>query len=213
MSVIETVSYALSILSLAFYSIVYLPEFLEIHRLRSSDGVSLLTIAVWTESDVLSLISTILLCLPTSVIVIGWYHFIMGVIMTCYVLHYKSKKTIYDYFGVTGFILANTIFCMGLNFYVTEPDVIAGNTLAWVTMPLYLLGRIPQIWLNYRLTSTHGLSVLMYIFTILGNACYIGVITIDPEYILDNVPFIVSGSINILLDFVVIGQIQYYKTK
>lgn len=213
MSVVENVSYALSILSLTFYSIVYFPEFMEIYRHGSSDGVSLVTIALWTEADVLSLISTILLCLPTSVLVIGWYHFIMGAIMTCYVLYYKTKKTMHHYLGVLAFILANTIFCMGLTFYITEPDVIAGNSLAWATMPLYLIGRLPQIWLNYRLKSTKGLSVLMYIFTILGNACYIGVITIDPEYIVRNIPLVVSGSINIILDSIVIGQIRYYGIK
>ena len=77
-------------------------------------------------------------------------------------------------------------------------------------MVFYTGGRLPQIWMNYSNKSTGNLSVLMYTFTIIGNSLYVGVITVNPEYIVENIPWIVNGVFSIILDLVVLGQYYYY---
>ena len=78
-------------------------------------------------------------------------------------------------------------------------------------MVFYTCGRLPQIWMNYSNSSIGNLSVLMYIFTIIGNSLYVSVITVDPEYIVENIPWIVNGIFSIILDIVVLGQYYYYE--
>jgi uncharacterized protein with PQ loop repeat len=78
-------------------------------------------------------------------------------------------------------------------------------------MSFYLIGRIPQMWMNYKRKSTHGLSLLMYVFTMCGNGVYLAVITIDPAYIESNMPWIINCIITILMDIFVIFQYYMYK--
>jgi uncharacterized protein with PQ loop repeat len=89
---IETWSHILSILSLLFYSIVYIPQFIVIYKEKSSDGISLVTLSIWTQADILSLIATISLNMPVSLIVIGWYHFLVGCCMMLFIVYYKKSS-------------------------------------------------------------------------------------------------------------------------
>ena len=133
--------------------------------------------------------------------------------MLLYVLYYKNK-TDKNYklecWSTFAFLLINTSICALLNIIIQSSYEDAGAILGWVTMVFYTSGRFPQIQMNYSNKSTGNLSILMYIFTIIGNSLYVGVITVDPEFIVINIPWIVNGVVSILLDVVVILQYYYY---
>ena len=209
------ISYILSILSLIFYSIVYLPQFLSIYKAGSSKGVSIWTILLWTQADVLSLIGTIVLYMPFSIVLIGWYHYSISILMSLYVLYYVKEKGNFKIKCVAtfGFLAINTITCILLNISIRKSYDDIGAVLGWVTMAFYTCGRFPQILMNYSTNSTGNLSVLMYVFTIIGNSLYIGVITVDPEYIVENIPWIANGVLSILLDIIILLQYYYYNYK
>jgi uncharacterized protein with PQ loop repeat len=215
--VIKEISYSLSILSLVFYSIVYLPQFLAIYENGSSEGISIWTILLWTQADILSLTGTIILNMPLYIIGIGWYHYYVGALMALYILYYTKNKNSFNFkikcLTTFVFLAINTIICVLLNMFIKTSYDDIGVILGWITMAFYTGGRIPQIWMNYSNNSTGNLSVLMYIFTIIGNSLYIGVITVDPEYIVENIPWIVNGIFSILLDLFVLVQYYYYKQK
>jgi len=210
----QDISYVLSIFSLIFYSIVYLPQFLAIYKAGSSKGVSIWTILLWTQADVLSLMGTIVLYMPFSIVLIGWYHYSIGILMMIYVLYYVKGTNTFNFkikcFATFAFIAINTIMCILLNILVKTSYDDIGAVLGWITMAFYTGGRLPQIWMNYSDNSTGNLSVLMYIFTIIGNSFYVGVITVDPEFIVENIPWIVNGALSILLDIVILVQYYYY---
>ena len=213
----QEISYILSIISLGFYSIVYLPQFFAIFKAGSSEGISLWTILLWTQADILSLMGTLLLYMPSSIIIIGWYHYYVGVLMTIYILYYTKEKSS-SYFKIKclitfGFLAINTTICVLLNIHVKSSYDDLGAILGWITMVFYTGGRLPQIWMNYSNKSTGNLSVLMYTFTIIGNSLYVGVITVNPEYIVENIPWIVNGVFSIMLDLVVLAQYYYYNYK
>lgn len=244
-TVTENLSYIFSVISLIFYSIVYIPQFNVIYRSKSSSGISFWMILLWTQADILSLIGTIVLHMHFSIILIGWYHYIVGIMMILFVLYYTDRhidinddttskfdiffKKCVEYIGyskyivkyrtsflikmlsATVFLLSNTIICMLLNITITTSHDVIGECLGWITMTFYLVGRIPQLWLNYKRKTTEGLSLLMYLFTMLGNGFYIAVITVDKETIQMNIPWIVTGVTTICLDMIVIGQHYYYK--
>lgn len=258
---LQEISYILSTISLIFYSIVYVPQFYVIYKSKSSDGISFWMLLLWSQADVLSLIGTIVLHMPTSIVMIGWYHYTVGIIMILFVLYYTEKYTdnintdedekvninsneqvnidldldddinnninnninhdinvdknvdinyIYKFLATVVFISINTFTSMILNILISKSYDEIGAALGWVTMSFYLIGRVPQIWLNYKRKSTEGLSLLMYIFTMCGNGVYLAVITIDPLYIESNIPWIITCIVTVLMDIFVIGQHFYY---
>jgi uncharacterized protein with PQ loop repeat len=211
----QEISYFLSILSLVFYSIVYIPQFLSIYNAGSSEGISIWTILIWTQADILSLVGTILLHMPLSIIIIGWYHYYVGVLMVLFILFYTKNKNSFNFqtkcLTTSFFLVINTTICVVLNVFIKTSYDDTGAILGWITMVFYTCGRLPQIWMNYSNSSIGNLSVLMYIFTIIGNSLYVSVITVDPEYIVENIPWIVNGIFSIILDIVVLGQYYYYE--
>lgn len=211
----DTLFSVLSTASIIFYSIVYVPQFLLIYQTKTSSGISIWTLLLWTQADVLSLIGTIILYMNTNIILIGWYHFSIGILMIFYVLFYKEETdNVYIYQCVVSSIniMINLSICILLHIFISKSYDTIGEIIGWITMSLYLFGRLPQIWLNYTRKSTDGLSLLMYIFTILGNTTYIAVITVDPETIRAKIPWIVTAILSSLLDIFTISQHYYYNT-
>jgi uncharacterized protein with PQ loop repeat len=219
----DGLSYSLSIISLLFYSIIYIPQFFVIYKSKSSSGISLLMLLLWTQADILSLLGTIVLYMYINIIIIGWVHFIVGASMIIFVLYYRdkyddnydnSKSFTKEYkiqlLSTIIFLCVNTVICIMLNVIIKSSHDLIGEIIGWVTTTFYIVGRFPQIWLNYKNKSTEGLSVLMYIFAILGNASYIAVFTIDPQTIQTNMPWIVSSTGMIVLDLYIIYQNYYY---
>ena len=204
-------SYIFSLLSLVFYSIVYLPQFVLIYKNKSSKGISIWMLILWTQADALSLIGTILLYLPITFALMSWYHFVIGVIMICFVLFYSEKLSKLEIYGSSVFIIINILTGILLSYNIKRSNNEVGSFISWITMFLYIIGRFPQIYENYKTKTTEGLSLLMYIFTILGNIFYIGVIFSTFEYFYQNIPWLISSIFSILLDIIIISQHYYYK--
>jgi len=204
-------SYIFSLLSLIFYSIVYIPQFVLIYKNRSSKGISIWMLILWTQADALSLFGTILLHLPITFGFMSWYHFLIGVILICFVLFYGEQfRKLEIYFSVI-FIIINILTGILLIIFIKTSYDLVGMCISWITMFLYIIGRFPQIYENYKTKTTEGLSLLMYIFTILGNIFYIGVIFSTFEYFDKNIPWLISSILSILLDIIIISQHYYYK--
>ncbi len=231
MNTMEYVSYVFSFISIIFYSVVYFPQFREIYKTKSTDGISILMLLLWTQADFLSLIGTILNGLNISVIIMGWYHSTIGLCMVSFVWYYKYKSdnmilpTVNDkYNGRYGSIwyeLSYIILFFGINICTglvlnikNIQDYTFGEILGWITMSLYIIGRFPQIMMNIKRKTTEGLSALMYIFTMCGNTFYVlSLVTYSSEsdYIMLNLPWIISSGVTIILDMYVLYQIYYYK--
>jgi uncharacterized protein with PQ loop repeat len=206
-------SYVLSILSIIFYSIVYFPQVYTTWKRKSSEGVSLWMFALWTQADCMSLIGVVLLQLNLSIIVIGWYHFLVGVAMLIFTFYFKPKKEVYDGIFVMLIPAINIVVCAVVMVYVTGVQAIAGDVFGWLTATIYILGRLPQIHLDYVRKSTDGLNIWMYIFTILGNLLYTASVltySIELSYLRLNLPWLILTGVTVLLDFVVVGQHVYY---
>lgn len=213
---LEIVSYVFSILSICFYSIVYFPQIYTIIKRKSSDGVSLWMFALWTQADCMSLIGVILLQLNLSIIIIGWYHFLVGVGMLNFTFWFKPKKEIYDGIFVGLIPCANIVVCAILMTYVNNVQPVAGDVFGWLTAVIYIIGRFPQIHLIYRRKSTEGLNIWMYVFTILGNVLYSASVlaySTEASYLRSNLPWLMLTVITVFLDFVVIGQHFYYSNR
>jgi uncharacterized protein with PQ loop repeat len=211
---VEIAIFCLGIISMIFYGITYFPQFYEIYSKKSSEGVSIWAVLLWTQADALSLTSSILLNLDQMIIIICWYHFFMDILMVTCVLYYAKLKdrrmmsysAIFVASNILTNILVNVIYYGFPN--QTQTQTLIGEIIAWITTVIYIVGRVPQILQLEK--SIEGLSVLMYIFTILGNSSYLALLLLQDQH-LANLPWIVLGGCLILLDIYVILRIHIKK--
>jgi solute carrier family 66 (lysosomal lysine-arginine transporter), member 1 len=210
----EQVSYILGVVSIIFYSIVYFPQLHLISKTKNSDDLSIMMFILWNQADVLSLIGIIILQLELTLIIIGWYHLIIGVIMMFVAYYYKSKRTVKDTVAVVLFMCVNLTVTIVLQALIVEPYEKIGESMGWITAVVYIVGRFPQLYLNYKSKSTESVSIGMYAYTILGSVFYVGSIyafSSEVEYLRANLPWIAMSLITIFFDIVIIAQCVYYR--
>ena len=114
-------------------------------------------------------------------------------------------------FGFT--FTAITTYILVQVFLSSTTYEIAGSVVGWFSTSMYIIGRFPQIYLNYKRKSTEGLSILMFTFSILGNVFYLVCIltfSTEPEYINANMPWIILVIVTVSLDFFVMYQWRLY---
>ncbi|VDM31504.1 unnamed protein product [Hydatigera taeniaeformis] len=89
-----------------------------------------------------------------------------------------------------------------------------GYAFGWMSAIMYALGRVHQIFMNWRRKCTEGLSFYLFFLAVLGNtfyACQIFIKSIDVVFIVTSLPWIL-GSMGILLfDLVILIQFFMYR--
>lgn len=211
----EILSYVFSILSILFYGIVYFPEFRLIIRKKSSEGLSAWMIILWNQGDIFSLLGTMLLQLNLSLKIIGWFHYFIGVVMVITVMIYSPDQNKKTNIIISTFLIINFIILILTSILITHLDLFAGELLGWIATGIYISGRFPQLYMNYKRKSTKGLSMLMYIFCMLGNLFYfLSIITysLEWDYIKINIPWIILVFVLLFLDSLVLIEYLIYKT-
>ncbi|CAI6007327.1 unnamed protein product [Closterium sp. NIES-65] len=96
-----------------------------------------------------------------------------------------------------------------------EPSAL-GELLGWLMAAIYMGGRIPQIYLNIQRGTVEGLSPLMFLFALVGNATYVGSIvarSMEWRHIKPNLPWLVDAAVCVLLDLFILCQFAYYSYK
>lgn len=92
-------------------------------------------------------------------------------------------------------------------------DEFGPKFLGYLSAILYLSARIPQIYHNYRLKSTEGLSLLFFMFSTLGNVSFAASILFGmtgEEYLPLNLPWLIGSAGTILFDFTVCLSIDLF---
>lgn len=86
--------------------------------------------------------------------------------------------------------------------------------LGWGSAILYCASRIPQIMQNFRNESVEGLSLVMFIFSVVGNITYCVSIILestDPTYLLINYPWLLGSGGTLFFDFTIFFQFYMYR--
>lgn len=126
----------------------------------------------------------------------------------------------------TGTVITSILSFFGaINSIITSNRYIIGRSSAWICLALYLCSRSPQILKNYHNKSTKGMTVLLFLFAMLGNLFYTMSILCDlyllyrhqdsSNLFIDvfwaQLPFIVGSSGTLIFDSIIIFQFWYYK--
>lgn len=86
--------------------------------------------------------------------------------------------------------------------------------LGYCSAFLYLTARLPQIYHNYQKKSTKGLSLLFFLFTMLGNITYsLQIVSYrnDYDYLMLNMSWLLGSFGTILEDIIIILQFYFYR--
>ena len=89
-----------------------------------------------------------------------------------------------------------------------------GQIFAWASLVCYLSSRLPQIIRNYQTKSVEGLSILLFIFAIIGNSTYsISIIlkSTSPDILWNSFPYLLGSAGTLLFDCIIFIQYRYYR--
>ncbi|KAK6465445.1 PQ loop repeat-domain-containing protein [Scheffersomyces coipomensis] len=98
---------------------------------------------------------------------------------------------------------------------IPTPDIQIGpQVMGYLSAVLYLGARIPQIIQNHQRKSVHGLSLLFFLFSTLGNLTYAGQILFyrnDYNYVILNLSWLLGSLGTIFEDSIIFLQFYIYK--
>lgn len=89
-----------------------------------------------------------------------------------------------------------------------------GRFFAWTCCALYLTSRIPQIVLNMKRKSCHGLAINMILLALLGNLFTTAAIlskSLRREHILNSLPYLLGSGGTVLFDVIIFAQYNLYQ--
>lgn len=95
----------------------------------------------------------------------------------------------------------------------TGAQLVAGNVIAYLSLPFYVMSRPMQIIKNYKRKSTEGVSVGMFIVLVSANATQlISLFTMNQErkVLVRKIPYILGALIPMLCDCTILFQFVYY---
>jgi uncharacterized protein with PQ loop repeat len=117
-------------------------------------------------------------------------------------------------------IFLSTLFVLIIQAYDTK--LIIADIIAWSATSIFMLARLPQIWLNFRRKSTKGLSLLSFIIINIANLFFLLSVLIIMydldennyiDYIKSNIQWIVGSSSTTLFDCIIFYQFYKYKSR
>ncbi|ODV90538.1 hypothetical protein CANCADRAFT_13649, partial [Tortispora caseinolytica NRRL Y-17796] len=88
------------------------------------------------------------------------------------------------------------------------------SAFGYISAVMYLAARIPQIIQNHKKRSVHGLSLLFFILSTLGNLTYgaqIIVFSTEHEYLMLNLPWLIGSLGTIVEDLIIFAQFYIYR--
>ena len=95
----------------------------------------------------------------------------------------------------------------------TGAQLVAGNVIAYLSLPFYMMSRPMQIIKNYKRKSTEGVSVGMFIVLVTANATQlISLFTMNQErkVLVRKIPYIIGALFPMLCDCTIVFQFVYY---
>lgn len=93
---------------------------------------------------------------------------------------------------------------------------LTAQIFGWISASVYLGSRLPQIYLNYKKKSVDGLSLLLFIFSFLGNLAFSSSIFIfnsSTKYLNANISWLVGSLGTIIFDVILWVQFFFYQKK
>lgn len=220
--------------SIVSWILVFTPQVWENYKRKSGDSLSVAFLTIWLIADIFSIIGILMADLLPTMLYLSIYYAIADIILLYQVVHYRMKvKKNEDEEAnhellllqshserndqVSGSCLISIISALIFSFttaaLILIPVIGAAQFVGWNGSVLYIGSRIPQVYKNYKDSTTGGLSIGTFIFSVIGNVTYclsILFYSIETKYILHNLAWLVGSLGTLLLDIIILAQFHIY---
>jgi len=232
----DTISFGFGISSIIIWFFVYIPQFIETYKIKTSRALNFYFLLLWLWGDVLTYIGA---TLGNVSILIFWssiYHIIFNII---FIIQWAYYYCFYDYIDsqseeTTPFFsnrhIVNDskwkILCASacilsiaiIKYFVfLQINVLVlGTVISWISNLIYILARIPQLYLNTVRKSMYGLSFSTFLLIFIANQTFLISLlvqcNINVECYIDNLPWIGGICITTILDLFIFCQFYLYRS-
>jgi uncharacterized protein with PQ loop repeat len=247
----QKLAWIFSTVSNVLWLFVFVPQLYKNYKSQKSFALSLTLLFCLILGDILSIISAYIKELNIVIIYAAAYHIVLDLIIISQILYYRRKNIInseehdpllntddddisldleYDYmflsFWEFFFVVTSSLVVFLISLFIIFNNnrliqSILADIIAWSATCIFMLARIPQIWLNFKRKSTKGLSLLSFIVINIANMFFLISILIIMcdlssdryiEYIKDNIQWITGSCTTSLFDGIIFYQFYKYKT-
>ncbi|KAI8888922.1 PQ-loop-domain-containing protein [Backusella circina FSU 941] len=134
----------------------------------------------------------------------------------------RTKKTIRVFFILSILMWVGLLFGSAYYFFWSGHKIdveqlhLVPQIMGWLSAILYCTSRIPQIMQNFRNESVDGLSLTMFVFSVVGNITYclsILFVSLDPTFLLINYPWLLGSGGTLFFDFTIFFQFYMYRNQ
>ena len=248
MEIGETLSIVFGVLSNGLWLFVFIPTLILNYRKGSSEALSFSLLFCLIVGDIFSILSAKAKDLGLVIIYSAVYHIILDFIVVSQILYYRMANleselervlllddttdiemmykryipslcylTRNEGIMVVSMILTTIGIKIGLMYSLYIAEIVA-----WCATLIFIIARIPQIYLNWKRRSTEGLSMLSFIIINVANMCFlisILVVLTDLKqdeyngYIIENVQWIIGCTCTIVFDAIIFYQFKLYNQR
>jgi uncharacterized protein with PQ loop repeat len=206
-------------MSSTIWLFVFIPQIMEIVKIKSVKAISFYLILCWLIGDVLSIETAINLSVNSLIVYTGYFQITFDILFIVLWLKYKCVEeqdhivNLLETWIFTGTLGGLMIMNVLLDF---ADERIFALIISWISATSYIIARIPQIILNRRNKSVNGLSLLSFILILIANVFYLLSIVIrlidevNGEYIINSLSWVIGTGISIVLNCIILYQFRLY---
>ncbi|KAJ1646884.1 putative vacuolar membrane transporter for cationic amino acids [Coemansia asiatica] len=96
----------------------------------------------------------------------------------------------------------------------TSKKQIIAQAMGMASAIVYIMSYVPQALQNHKRKSCEGLSIWLFLLSLMGNTTYalaILVVSLDPQYLAPYVPWLLGSLVPCLIHIVILYQFKIYK--
>lgn len=232
----EILSNILGFWSSIVWFFVLIPQLVVNYKIKNSEAISLSLILLWIIGDIFSIISAQAKGISYTIIYIGLYHIVLGILFTVQIIYYRylnkyprgydrvpliwemeEQERLQILYPNEKIFLTVSVSSITFSLFIINQPYIA-DLIGWISTFIFIGSRIPQIYLNYQRKSTQGLSVYSFILVNIANLLFLSSILVNlcdtldtPIFIINNLQWILGSSTTVFFDLIIFYQFQIYK--
>lgn len=195
---------------------VLIPQLKLNYKYKSAEAISVILVYYWLLGNIMSLISGVFIKASLNIIIISSANILMDLVFFLQILYYKyiNRTKLNESYLL---IIIPAIIIIIILFLPKEIIILL---YSWGSVTIFVVGKIPQIYLTYTRKTTEGLSLTAFSFVLLSNTCYIFSLIFSltqqsdqSKFIKTNLPWLISCLISSFFDIIILLQFYVYKER
>lgn len=232
----DEISFGFGILSVIVWCFVYIPQLIETYKVKTSKALSFYFLILWLWGDALTYLGASLGNASIIVYLSSIYHIIFNIVFISQWAYYYyfydyvdsqleettplffSRNVVYDFKWkiISASICAISILIIKYLIFIQLQLFTLAIVISWISNIVYIIARVPQLYLNFKRKSMCGLSFSTFVLIFIANNLFLVSLLVQCNIAIncleDNSPWIGGLCITTLLDFIIFYQFFLYRS-